>query len=408
MFHPHYLEQGLAWSSFSLIFIKWIIRENITEKFLYAWNEDQLRNEWLSPFGRWRNWGPGSSIDGTKVSLGGSHDTWKVHAHNGPSHRLSLRAHLALTVPSPNSFFSVSLMFSVSNTCHGKRSNNTVNSESGFFGHSVVKNPPAYAEDMGYDLGWPRPAVAGIPSQWLRPGCVSESTKSQSLDQWSVTRALALRLCRKEFPQRWKVVEQVKCLLRGKIVQYMWIDTRAVSGRESRWVAPSWQLESLLWGISSGFPLANHLDFSGSLSIFDILQDPPMCAHASLSQDGFYRKGVWVAHPLAWLPFGLQGAFLCICGRGGLVTSGMRNTWSRWGPASSLNCPAIFFLEFWSTALVEGCLPASCLRSVPGWGTSPGEGNGNLLQYSCWEIPWTEEPGGLHTVHGVAKESDMT
>ena len=24
-----------------------------------------------------------------------------------------------------------------------------------------------------------------------------------------------------------------------------------------------------------------------------------------------------------------------------------------------------------------------------------------------WEIPWTEEPGGLQ-VHGVAKESDMT
>ena len=29
-----------------------------------------------------------------------------------------------------------------------------------------------------------------------------------------------------------------------------------------------------------------------------------------------------------------------------------------------------------------------------------------------WEIPWTEEPGGLHTVHGVAKSrarlSDFT
>ena len=25
----------------------------------------------------------------------------------------------------------------------------------------------------------------------------------------------------------------------------------------------------------------------------------------------------------------------------------------------------------------------------------------------AWEIPWTEEPGGLHTVHGVTKESDM-
>ena len=25
----------------------------------------------------------------------------------------------------------------------------------------------------------------------------------------------------------------------------------------------------------------------------------------------------------------------------------------------------------------------------------------------AWKIPWTEEPGGLHTIHGVA-ESDMT
>ena len=25
----------------------------------------------------------------------------------------------------------------------------------------------------------------------------------------------------------------------------------------------------------------------------------------------------------------------------------------------------------------------------------------------AWEIPWTEEPGGLYIVHGVA-ESDMT
>ena len=25
----------------------------------------------------------------------------------------------------------------------------------------------------------------------------------------------------------------------------------------------------------------------------------------------------------------------------------------------------------------------------------------------AWRIPWTEEPGGLHTVHGVA-ESDTT
>ena len=26
----------------------------------------------------------------------------------------------------------------------------------------------------------------------------------------------------------------------------------------------------------------------------------------------------------------------------------------------------------------------------------------------AWKIPWTEEPGGLHRVHRVAKESDTT
>ena len=28
---------------------------------------------------------------------------------------------------------------------------------------------------------------------------------------------------------------------------------------------------------------------------------------------------------------------------------------------------------------------------------SPREENGSPLQYSCWEIPWTEEPGGLQS-----------
>jgi len=35
---------------------------------------------------------------------------------------------------------------------------------------------------------------------------------------------------------------------------------------------------------------------------------------------------------------------------------------------------------------------------IPGSGRSPGEGNGNPLQYSCLENPWTEEPGGLQTI----------
>ena len=34
------------------------------------------------------------------------------------------------------------------------------------------------------------------------------------------------------------------------------------------------------------------------------------------------------------------------------------------------------------------------MGSIPGWGRSPGEGNGNPLQVLAWMIPWTEEPGG--------------
>ena len=34
------------------------------------------------------------------------------------------------------------------------------------------------------------------------------------------------------------------------------------------------------------------------------------------------------------------------------------------------------------------------MGSIPGLGRSPGVGNGNPLQYSCLEVPWTDEPGG--------------
>ena len=37
---------------------------------------------------------------------------------------------------------------------------------------------------------------------------------------------------------------------------------------------------------------------------------------------------------------------------------------------------------------------AGDLDMISGSGRSPGEGNGNPLQYSCQEISWTEEPGG--------------
>ena len=46
------------------------------------------------------------------------------------------------------------------------------------------------------------------------------------------------------------------------------------------------------------------------------------------------------------------------------------------------------------------------LGSIPGSGRSPGEGNGNPLQYLAWTVPWTEEPAGYST--WGQKELDMT
>ena len=38
------------------------------------------------------------------------------------------------------------------------------------------------------------------------------------------------------------------------------------------------------------------------------------------------------------------------------------------------------------------------VSSVPGWGKSPGGGNGNHSSILAWKIPWTVEPGGLQSM----------
>ena len=74
-----------------------------------------------------------------------------------------------------------------------------------------------------------------------------------------------------------------------------------------------------------------------------------MCVHASLSQDGFYHKGIWVKHPLDITPHlasrDLSAHAWC---RRGIQTSGMRNMWTGQGPDSSLSFPSILILEFQS------------------------------------------------------------
>ena len=56
----------------------------------------------------------------------------------------------------------------------------------------------------------------------------------------------------------------------------------------------------------------------------------------------------------------------------------------------------------WQLSSKESACNAGDPGSVPGWGRSPGEGNGNPLQYSCLENPMDKGAWG-GTVHGVAK-----
>ena len=55
-----------------------------------------------------------------------------------------------------------------------------------------------------------------------------------------------------------------------------------------------------------------------------------------------------------------------------------------------------------SSVSKESACHAGEQGSVSGWGRSPGEGNGNPLQYSCMENPMDTEAWRA-TVHGVTK-----
>ena len=50
---------------------------------------------------------------------------------------------------------------------------------------------------------------------------------------------------------------------------------------------------------------------------------------------------------------------------------------------------------------------AEDVGSIPGSGRSPGEGNGNPLQYSCQENPM-DRGAWKAAVHGFTKELDTT
>ena len=53
----------------------------------------------------------------------------------------------------------------------------------------------------------------------------------------------------------------------------------------------------------------------------------------------------------------------------------------------------------------ESACNAGDQGSIPGSGRSPGKGNGHDSSILAWEIPRTEEPGGLQSME--LEESDM-
>ena len=57
--------------------------------------------------------------------------------------------------------------------------------------------------------------------------------------------------------------------------------------------------------------------------------------------------------------------------------------------------------------MVESASNAGDLGLIPRLGRSPGEGNGNPLQYSCLENPM-DRGACQATIHGVSKELDTT
>ena len=71
-----------------------------------------------------------------------------------------------------------------------------------------------------------------------------------------------------------------------------------------------------------------------------------------------------------------------------------------------LNTCLVFGLLSWLSSKDSAC-NAEDAGSIPGSGRSPGEGNGNPLQYSCLGNPM-DRGTCWSTVHGVTKELDMT
>ena len=140
-------------------------------------------------------------------------------------------------------------------------------------------------------------------------------------------------------------------------------------------------------------PMATWLMCVKSLSRVRLFVTPWTVAHQAPLSVGFSRQEYW-----SGLLFPTPG----------------ESSWPRnW---TGLSCIAGGFFTNWTVREALTCSKvSSCnegdLGSIPGSGRSPGEGNGNPLQYSCLENPM-DRGARWATVHGVTKSrtrlSDFT
>ena len=56
----------------------------------------------------------------------------------------------------------------------------------------------------------------------------------------------------------------------------------------------------------------------------------------------------------------------------------------------------------------ESACNAGILGSIPGSGRSPAEGNATHSSILAWEIPWTEEPGGLQSMGSTKSQTQLS
>ena len=117
----------------------------------------------------------------------------------------------------------------------------------------------------------------------------------------------------------------------------------------------------------------------------------------------------WMASPTQWTWVWVSSGSWWWTGKPGVLQSmGSQKSDTteqlNWTPTTTNS----YMSNFPGASVVKN-LPANAtdIGSIPGSGRSPGEGDGNPLQYSCLGNP---TDGGVWraTVHGIAKESDVT